>query len=182
MGVGQHGALPHTGQQAIPRIERELSLDLKSDCFWQPLLMIIVPMRYDFQLIFFISILNGHDAWLWRKQNTSRAVLEKVWSKIQLSSIAREFLSTVTGWCVLTHPTLRNGLLTVNTLAQVDVYEDSIKILWYVPILFGCFKVSVISAQHGFIMRRVLFEKMLAFSQNLQLTKFAWILSSKLVL
>jgi len=41
MGVGQHGALPQTGQQAIPRllIERGISLDLKSDCFWLPLFL-----------------------------------------------------------------------------------------------------------------------------------------------
>jgi hypothetical protein len=41
MDVGQHGALPQTGQQAIPRllIERDINLDLKSDCFWLPLFL-----------------------------------------------------------------------------------------------------------------------------------------------
>jgi len=43
MGVGQHGTLPQTGQQAIPRllIERGINLDLKSDCFSLPLLIYV---------------------------------------------------------------------------------------------------------------------------------------------
>jgi hypothetical protein len=51
--------------------------------------------------------------------------------------------------------------LTINALTQVYVYEDHVKILRDVPVLFSFPKIRVMSAQHGFIMaRRVLFEKL----------------------